>query len=263
MSETLKRWTDWLIQPVIKSMACPAFSTMDLLTRQAAAPQHDITSDHFQVNSNPAEGCHLRRQSAGTKEPLNEAVVTGYLDDDLNWQRFLAAKQGTVSLDQRTKAGLQRRKEYQAAWRETKKKEIRAAGVLRDGPQYGAKQCRTCSEFIPKTSGICPKCQVPATRQGALAAINSNSQPRSETSVSNQNATDALHEAMCAQNLDSKFSVAEIWGRRSQHGKTKYHVQWAGYSKNKMTWEREENLRDDEGNWTCARAMERFLAKGS
>ena len=53
-----------------------------------------------------------------------------------------------ISLDSRTQAGRQRQKEYQAKWRETKRKEIHADVVRRDGPEFGVKKCSVCQEFI-------------------------------------------------------------------------------------------------------------------
>ena len=73
MSPVLKRWTDWVSQPIVKVLACPAYSTMEKHTRQASAPQHDLYSEDFKITDNPAEGAHLRRQALGKHERLNEA----------------------------------------------------------------------------------------------------------------------------------------------------------------------------------------------
>ena len=59
MSPTLKRLTDWVSRPVMKALACPAYSKMDMYVRQAAAPQHDIMSEDFLITDNPAEGHNI------------------------------------------------------------------------------------------------------------------------------------------------------------------------------------------------------------
>ena len=233
MSESLKRVTDWLVQPVIKSLACAAFSTMELYNRQAAAPQHDISSEKFQTTDNPAEGCHLRRQSTRTKEPLSKAIVSSYASDDLDWQRWTSAMDLNISLDSRTQAGRQRQKEYQAKWRETKRKEIHADVVRRDGPEFGVKKCGVCQEFILRTSDICTQCGVPVTARGALAARNTNMTLHNGTnlSMSNQLATSALWKSMAGDSTDNNFVVADIWGKRTVGSQVEYLVQWSGYSK--------------------------------
>lgn len=87
MSPVLARWTKWLSNTTVKSLAIPAYSCIEDHIRQAANPNHDIRDEAFMITDNPAEGCHLRRQRLGKHEALGDAIVTSCHSDRLDWDR--------------------------------------------------------------------------------------------------------------------------------------------------------------------------------
>ena len=105
MSPPLKRVTEWLCRPVIKVLACPAYSTMPKHVRMSRAPNSDAAE--FTLNDNPAEGAHRRRQATGNQEPLGTAIVTSGQSDDSDWQRWVSVKRGEEQLSHRSKDGTQ------------------------------------------------------------------------------------------------------------------------------------------------------------
>ena len=211
MSPTLKRLTDWMSRPVMKALACPAYSKMDMYVRQAAAPQHDIMSKGFLITDNPAEGCHLRRQAIGKQDPLGVAIVKSYRSDDSDYARYSCAKQGLATLHDRTTEGVKNYNKAKQDWRAANKKSIAADGAIRDGPAFNNKECQNCGVFIPRSEMVCSTCLVPATALGARS-VTSNAQPSNSIamgagSASAQHAVDLLSNALMAMDPNRRCVI--------------------------------------------------------
>ena len=262
MSPTLKRLTDWLSQPVIKTLACPAYSAMDKHRRQLSAPKHDLYSDKFKITDNPAEGAHRRRQEIGKHEVLNEAIVTSYISDDTDWQRWEHVKRSTTSLHMRSTAGAKHQKEIKAQYAQTRREQIGADGAVRDGPSFDTKQCQTCASFVQSGATVCPECRTAMTKDGA-ASLSETTAARSSPIVvdttSKASAIEALVNAQLSKEPERLYAVAEVHAVRGTKPNRSFHVQWSGFPfQAEWTWRPEKVLLDDKGQWICSHAMARF-----
>ena len=267
MSATLKRITDWISQPVIKVLACPAYSQMELFVRQANAPEHDLSSEKFKLTDNPAEGAHNRRSSLAKQEEVDAAILTSYQSDHLDWERWLAAKRHESALNGRTADGMQQQKVYQAMYKANARSAVVSSCAERDGPQFNTKRCQACSGFMPSNAATCPSCRIPATRLGN-ASVNANigvgelSGSTAHEATSNHQARAALEAALLATHPDREYVFAEVHEKRGKDKDTEWLVEWAGFPfKKDWDWKAESKLKDQNGKWKCSEAMERYASR--
>ena len=90
-----------------------------------------------------------------------------------------------------------------------------------------------------------------------------NSKTADASSVSNAQAADALADALLKIDADrmctKKYVVAMVHDCRGDAPNAEYFVEWCGYPKKAdWNWQRQQNLQNELGKWTCPDAMAEF-----